>query len=179
VRAFGHAVIFTFAHEFNVSGQYPWSAGDSEHTTPAQWIKAWDTVQADINDHGGSQHAWWMWVPNVDTGGTTRPFRAWWPGRQHVGLVGLDGSPLPRFRLDTFQQVFGRSFTEMKALTSRHIFIAETDLAAENGSGGTQTVTQFVRAARAAGATGLLQYQDGTPALSKKQWAELDAALGV
>jgi len=179
VRAFGHPVIFTFAHEFNVSGQYPWSAGDSEHTTPAQWIKAWDTVQADIDQKGTSRLAWWMWAPNVDTGGSTRPFRAWWPGRRHVGMVGLDGSPLPRFKLDTFRQVFGRSFTEMKALTKLPLFIAETDLAAENGSGGTQTVTQFVRAARADGATGLLQYQDGSPALSEKQWSELDAALGV
>jgi hypothetical protein len=177
IRAFGHPVILTFAHEFNVSGQYPWAVGGSEHTTPAQWIRAWDTVRADVNDHDASGQAWWMWVPNVDTGGTTHPFRAWWPGRRHVGMVGLDGSPLPKYRLDTFGEVFGRSFTELKALTRLRIFIAETDLAAETGQHHTQTVTQFVRAALADGATGLLQFQDGTPALSKKQWSELDAVL--
>jgi hypothetical protein len=56
---------------------------------------------------------------------------------------------------------------------------SETDLAPETGSGGTQTVTQFVQAALAAGATGLLQFQDGTPALSSEQWSELDAALAA
>jgi hypothetical protein len=179
VASFGHPVILTFAHEFNVSGQYPWSIGDSEHTTPAQWIKAWDTTQSDIDSHGGSQYAWWMWVPNADTGGTTHPFAAWWPGQQHVSMVGLDGYPQTQYGLDTFQQVFGKSFTEMKALTTLPIFISETDLAPETGSGGTQTVTQFVKAALAAGATGLLQFQDGTPSLTSNQWSELDAALAA
>jgi beta-mannanase len=177
VQAFGHPIIFTFAHEFNVSGQYPWSYGDSEGTTPAQWIQAWDTVETDINNSGGSQNAWWMWAPNADTGGSTQPFAAWWPGQQHVNMVGIDGYPQTQYGLDTFQQVFGQSFTEMKALTSLPIFISETDLAPETGSGGTQTVTQFVQAALAAGATGLLQFQDGTSALSSEQWSELDAAL--
>lgn len=175
VKAFAHPVIFTFAHEFNVSGQYPWSTGDSENTTPAQWIRAWDTVRADINGNGASPYAFWMWVPNVDTGGTTRPFAPWWPGAQEVDMVGLDG--YPGYGNNTFQQVFGKSFTEMKALTNLPIFIAETDLAAETGSDGTQTVTQFVQAALADGASGLLIFQDGTPAMSSQQWSELDAAL--
>jgi hypothetical protein len=179
VASFGHPVIFTFAHEFNVSGQYPWSIGDSEHTTPAEWIKAWDIVQADINNAGASQYAWWMWAPNADTGGTTHPFAPWWPGQQQVGMVGVDGYPQTQYGLDTFQEVFGKSFTEMKALTSLPIFISETDLAPETGSGGTQTVTQFVKAALAAGATGLLQFQDGTAALTSAQWKELDAALNI
>jgi hypothetical protein len=179
VQKFGHPVIFTFAHEFNVSGQYPWSHGDSEGTTPTQWIKAWDTVQADIDNHGGSQNAWWMWVPNVYTGGSTVPFKPWWPGAQHVNMVGLDGYPQTQYGLDTFQQTFGRSFTQMKALTTLKIFISETDLAPETGSGGTQTVTTFVKAALNDGATGVLVFQDGTPAMSSKQWSELDAALGI
>jgi mannan endo-1,4-beta-mannosidase len=175
VKAFGHPVIFTFAHEFNVSGQYPWSAGDSERTTPAQWIQAWDTVQGDIDGNGAGRYASWMWVPNADTGGTTRPFAAWWPGAQHVDMVGVDG--YPGWGNNTFGQVFGRSFAEMKALTGLPIFIAETDLASETGSDGTQTVTQFVRAALADGASGLLVYQDGSPDMSSRQWSELDAAL--
>ncbi len=178
VQAFGHPIIFTFAHEFNVSGQYPWSYGDSEGTTATQWIKAWDTVQADINNNGGSQNAWWMWVPNADTGGSTQPFAAWWPGSSHVNMVGIDGYPQPQYGLNTFAQTFGQSFTEMKALTSLPIFIAETDVSVETGSAGTQTITQFVQSALAAGATGLVQFQDGTPALTSAQWSELDAALG-
>lgn len=175
VKAFAHPVIFTFAHEFNVSGQYPWSVGDSEGTTPAQWIKAWDTVQADINDNGASQYASWMWAPGTDVGGTTHPFAAWWPGAQHVDMVGMDG--YPGYGKYTFQQVFGQGFKEMKALTNLPIFIAETDLASETGSNGTQTVTQFVQAALADGASGFLIFEDGTPPMSSQQWSELDAAL--
>jgi hypothetical protein len=32
----GKPVVLTFAHEFNVSGQYPWAQGECEGTTPAQ-----------------------------------------------------------------------------------------------------------------------------------------------
>jgi hypothetical protein len=64
IAAFGHPVILTFAHEFNLSGQYPWAEGDCEDTTPAQWIKAWDTVRSDIDaTAGGLAH--FMWSPSV------------------------------------------------------------------------------------------------------------------
>jgi hypothetical protein len=45
----GKPVMLTFAHEFNVSGQYPWAQGDCEGTTPAQWITAWDAVRNDVD----------------------------------------------------------------------------------------------------------------------------------
>jgi len=172
VHKFAHPVIFTFAHEFNVSGQYPWSYGDAEGTTPAQWIKAWDTTSSVIMETGGKHWAWWMWIPNVDTGGTTRPFAAWWPGQHHVTMVGLDGYPQPQYGLDTFAEIFGRSFAEMHALTKLPVFIAETDVAAAKPS-----ITAFVSAMKASGGTGLLQFQDGSPALSAGQWAQLDRAL--
>jgi hypothetical protein len=183
VKSFGHPVILTFAHEFNVAGQYPWAETDSEHTTPAQWIQAWDTVQADIDNSGASQNAWWMWAPGADTGCqpgcTLYPFTPYWPGAAHVNMVGVDGYPNTQFNQDTFQQTFGHAFAEMKTLTNLPIFISETDLAPETGTGGTQTVTQFVQSALADGATGILQFQDGTTPLSTQQWAELDAALAA
>jgi len=172
VHQFAHPVIFTFAHEFNVSGQYPWATGGAEQTTPAQWIKAWDTVESAIMSSGGNHWAWWMWVPNVDTGGTTTPFAAWWPGKHHVTMVGLDGYPQPQYGLTTYAAVFARSFTEMKALTKLPIFISETDVANAEPS-----ISAFVAALRSHGATGLLQFQDGLPSLTSAQWTELDKAL--
>jgi hypothetical protein len=68
IAAFGHPVIVTFAHEFNISGQYPWAQGDCEGTTPAQWIQAWDTVRSDI-DATANGLAYFMWAPGADTGG--------------------------------------------------------------------------------------------------------------
>jgi hypothetical protein len=182
-------VIFTYGHEFNVSGQYPWAAGDtgscgSSPCTPAQWIAAWDAVQAAINGNGASQYAYWMWAPNADTGGSTVNFTAWWPGASHVDMVGLDGYPQggPGWGLCDFQELFGQSFTEMKSLTSLPIFISETDLAplstSQDCNGGSyETITDFMSDLFSNGGDGILQFQDGTTGLTSAQWSELDAAL--
>jgi beta-mannanase len=129
-------VIFTWGHEFNVEGQYPWAAGDtgscgSTPCTPAQWVAAWNAVQAQIDSNGASQYASWMWAPNADTGGSTVNFTPWWHGLKRVDMAGLDGYPQsgPGWGLCNFQELFGQSFTEMRSLTSLPIFISETDLA--------------------------------------------------
>jgi beta-mannanase len=182
-------VIFTWGHEFNVSGQYPWAAGDtgscgSSPCTPAQWVAAWNAVQGQIDSNGASAYASWMWVPNADTGGSTVNFTPWWHGLKRVDMVGLDGYPQggPGWGLCNFQELFGQSFTEMKSLTSLPVFIAETDLAPLSTSqqcngGGYQTITSFIVDLFQAGGDGILQYQDGTPALTSAQWTELDTAL--
>lgn len=182
-------VIFTWGHEFNVSGQYPWSAGDtgscgSSPCTPAQWVAAWNAVQAQIDSNGASQYASWMWVPNADTGGSTVNFTPWWHGLKRVDMVGLDGYPQSGsgWGLCDFQELFGRSFAEMKSLTSLPVFLSETDLAPLSTSqdcdgGGYQTITGFIADLFSNGGDGILQFQDGTPALTSAQWSELDAAL--
>ena len=182
-------VIFTYGHEFNVSGQYPWAAGDtgscgSSPCTPVQWIAAWDAVQEAIDGNGAARYASWMWAPNADTGGSTENFTAWWPGASHVSMVGLDGYPQsgPGWGLCNFQELFGQSFTEMKSLTSLPVFISETDLAPLSTSQdcdgqGYETITAFISDLFKDGGDGVLQFQDGTPALTSAQWTELDAAL--
>jgi hypothetical protein len=47
----------------------------------------------------------------------------------------------------------------------------------ECNGGGYQTITSFIADLFQAGGDGILQYQDGTPALTSAQWSELDAAL--
>jgi hypothetical protein len=125
-----------------------------------------------------------MWVPNADTGGSTVNFTPWWPGASHVSMVGLDGYPQSGsgWGLCNFQELFGRSLTEMKSLTSLPVFISETDLAPLSttqkcNGGGYQTITSFIADLFSNGGDGILQFQDGTPALTSAQWTELDAAL--
>jgi hypothetical protein len=89
-----------------------------------------------------------------------------------VTMVGVDGYPQPQYGLNTFSEVFGRSFAEMRTLTKLRVFVAETDLAQAKPS-----ITAFVSAMKADRGTGLLQFQDGTLALTKAQWAKLDKAL--
>ena len=189
VGQLGKPVMFTFAHEPNAAGQYPWSQGDtgscgSSPCTPEQWIAAWDAVQAQIDSNGASRYASWIWAPNADTGGSTVNFTPWWPGASHVGMAGLDGYPQsgPGWGLCNFQELFGRSFAEMKSLTRLPVFLSETDLAplstSQDCNGGSyQTITSFMSDLFSNGGDGILQFQDGTPALTSAQWSELDAAL--
>ena len=177
IASFGHPVIVTFAHEFNVKGQYPWAHGDCEKTTAAQWIKAWDVVRSDI-DSTASGLAYFMWAPNVYTGGTTIKPTPYWPGSSKVDMVGVDGYPDTQFgsQFGTFSGEFGPVFRQIHALTSLPIFISETDLAPLDSSG-YQTIPSFISDLCSNGGDGVLQFQDGTPQLSTKQWTQLDNAL--
>jgi hypothetical protein len=111
-------------------------------------------------------------------------FTPWWHGLKRVDMVGLDGYPQsgPGWGLCDFQKLFGQSFTEMKSLTSLPVFISETDLAPLSTSldcdgHSYQTITSFISDLFANGGDGILQFQDGTPALTSAQWTELDRAL--
>jgi hypothetical protein len=177
IASFGHPVIVTFAHEFNVSGQYPWAQDDCEGTTAAQWIKAWDTVKADIEGTAGGL-AYFMWAPGANTGGTTIDPTPYWPGSSEVDMIGVDGYPDTEWgsRFGTFSGLLGPVFSEIHALTSLPIFIAETDLAPLDGSG-YESLKDFISDLCSSGGDGVLQFQDGTAAMSSTQWTELDNAL--
>lgn len=182
IASFGHPVILTFAHEFNVSGQYPWSENDCEKTTAAQWIQAWDTVRSDI-DSTANGLAYFMWVPGAatETGGedTTYDPTPYWPGASNVDMVGVDGYPNTRYAASqgTFQGVFGLVFSQIQALSSLPIFIAETNLARLDGSG-YETIPHFISDLCSDGGDGVLEWEDGgEPTMTSTQWTELDNAL--
>jgi transcriptional regulator with XRE-family HTH domain len=178
IAAFGHPVIITFAREFNVSGQYPWAQGGCEGASPAQWIKAWDTVRSDIDAHArGLAH--FMWAPGADTGGTTTDPTPYWPGASQVDMVGVEGFPDIRWglQLGTFSGVFGPVFNEVHSLTRLPIFIAETNLAPLDGPG-YQSLAGFISDLCSNGGNGVLQFQETQP-LSRAQWSELDKALAT
>jgi hypothetical protein len=181
VKSLGKPVIFTFAHEFNVSGQYPWAVGDtgscgSSQCSPTTWIQAWDHVESVI-DKAAGQNAFWMWCPNVDSGGQNTNPVAWWPGTAEVSMVGVDGYPaFVSSSGGSFQTDFGQTFSEIHTKTELPIFIAETDLS-PLGSGGYESIPSFIQDLFADGGDGILQFQDGTPALTATQWSQLDTAL--
>jgi hypothetical protein len=184
IASYGHPVVLTFAHEFNVSGQYPWSAGDtgscgSSSCTAAQWIAAWDEVQSIVDANAGG-NAFWMWAPNADTGGTTIDPSPYWPGASHVDLVGVDGYPDTTYgsQFGTFTGEFGPTFTEIRNLGyTGGIFISETNLAPLDGSG-YETIPQFISDLCTDGGTGFLEWEDGgAPAMTSTQWNEANTAL--
>lgn len=176
IATFGHPVILTFARQFNISGQYPWSQGDCEHTTPAQWKKAWEVVRSDITSTAAGL-AYFMWAPSVDTGGTSIDPTPYWPGTPEVDMVGVEGFLDTTWgeRLGTFSGMFGPTFQQIHAVTKLPIFIAETDLAPLDGPG-YESLPGFIADLCASGGDGVLQFQEENN-LSSKQWTELDNAL--
>jgi hypothetical protein len=171
IASYGHPVVLTFAHEFNVNGQYPWAVGmkngscGSSPCTPSQWIAAWDEVQSIVDANAGG-NAFWLWAPNADTGGdttaggTTDP-SPWWPGASSVDLVGVDGYPDTTYasQFGTFSGEFGPTFSEIRNLGwTGGIFISETNLSPLDSSG-YETVPQFISDLCTAGGTGFLEWE--------------------
>src|SRR5487761_1011857 len=98
IASTGKPCILTFAHEMNVSGQYPWSQGDTGSgpgggaLTASERIAGWTYVRAKVNSTAGG-HALWMWACNSYTGGTTISPAAYWPSSALPDMVGIDGYP--------------------------------------------------------------------------------------
>lgn len=178
IAAYGKPVIVTFAHEFNIGGQYPWAKGDACGTTPAQWIQAWDAARTGINAHAGGD-AFWMWAPNVDPNGSNTIAKTYWPGAANVDMLGVDGYPGFCECGGTFADTFGGTFSELHSLSALPIFVSETNLA-ELGSGGFEAITPFIADLKADGGTGVLEFEEGSLAkMTPAQWTEADAALAA
>jgi hypothetical protein len=118
VRAFGHPVILSFAHEMN-GNWYPWGAG---HTSPATFVAAWRHVVQIFRDEGAS-NVTWVWTVNAITG-PGASLNPWWPGAQWVNWVGIDGYYY--VDTDSFDSVFGQTIAQLRTFSSAPVMIAET-----------------------------------------------------
>jgi hypothetical protein len=108
VRAYGHPVVISFAHEMN-GNWYPWGFG---HVSPATWVAAW------------------LWAVNW-TATDNPPLRSWWPGSSYVTWVGIDGYlTAPR---STFDTVFTPTLADIRAFSNAPVLIAETAVGPASG----------------------------------------------
>lgn len=184
IAAAGKPVIITFAHEFNVSGQYPWAQGDCEGTTASQWVSAWDAVRNDI-DSTADGLAYFMWVPDVfnGAGGTVVDPTPYWPGASNVDMVGVDGYPQSQYGETTFANTFAQTFSIIQALSGESaiaqpkIFVAETNFSPLD-SGSYESIPDMMSDICSNGGDGTLQFvgYSGEPDLTSAQWTELDTA---
>jgi beta-mannanase len=130
--AYGKPVFIRLAEEMNGSWD-TWGAG-VDGNTPASYIAMWRHVVS-IFRLAHATNVRWVWSPNVHNG-STRPFQQYYPGDAWVDYVALDGynegSRLGAWQ--SFAQVFGKSYTELAALTTKPMMIAETASAEEGGS---------------------------------------------
>jgi beta-mannanase len=160
IAAYGHPVMMTFAHEMNADW-YPWGLGGTEGVTPAQWVAAWDHVVT-VVDAAAPGLVDWVWAPNDEQARGAGSVAAYWPGDKYVDTVGIDGY----LHTDsaTYQSIFGRTVADIRALTSRPIWIAETGLNVDATTAA--RLTSYVAAVRAAGIQGLLYFDTGASTLT-------------
>jgi len=169
IGAFGQPVLVTFAHEMN-GDWYPWGYGGSEHTTPAQWIAAWDHVVTVI-DAQAPGLVTWVWAPNVEKFAVS--VAQYWPGAQYVGAVGLDG-----YLADdgaTYQSEFDQTVADVRALTGLPIWISETGVNQDATTAA--RLAALADAAEDSGLTGLLYFDKGSATLTTAQEQTLAAVM--
>lgn len=189
IAATGKPVILTFAHEMNVSGQYPWAQGDTGSgpgggaLTAAEWIAGWKYVHDKVNSTAGG-YALWMWACSAYTGGTTISPAAYWPGSSYVDMVGIDGYPSTQYgaTLGTFAGQLQPTVTIIRGLGwSNPIFISETNLAQMVSSGG-ESIASFVSDMYTAGISGILEFEDASwdlPQMTSAQWTQYNNAVAA
>ena len=134
VRDWGQPVRLRFAHEMNGSW-YPWAEGVNGNVA-GDYVNAWRHVRAIFRTVGATNVSW-IWSPNVVSPSTT-PLSGLYPGDAEVDSVGIDGynggTALPWGGWKTFDQLFGETLRQVRAITSREIMLSEVASVEAGGS---------------------------------------------
>jgi hypothetical protein len=116
-KTFGSQIVLSFGHEMNGTW-YPWGR---LHATPQQFIGAWRSVHS-IFARKHVTNVTWSWDPSH--GGA--PASQWWPGSRYVDWIGIDGYLRPG---QTYSGIFSQQLANIRSVTHRPAFIAETAVA--------------------------------------------------
>jgi mannan endo-1,4-beta-mannosidase len=117
VKTFGSQIVLSFGHEMNGTW-YPWGR---LHATPQQFIEAWRHIHS-LFARKHVTNVIWSWDPSH--GGA--PASQWWPGSRYVDWIGIDGYLRPG---QTYSGIFSQQLANIRSVTSRPAFIAETAVA--------------------------------------------------
>jgi len=118
VADYGHPVVIGFGHEMNA----PWYTWGYGHVSPSTFVAAWRHIVT-VFSREGADNVIWLWTIQADEPGTG-PISAWWPGKQYVKWVGIDGYySTPS---DSFTSVFARTIEQVRAFTGKPILLSET-----------------------------------------------------
>jgi len=136
IRAFGHPVTIRLMHEMN-GNWYPWGLGVNGNR-PGEYVRAWQHVHDRFTALGVTDVAW-MWAPNAVYKGSA-PLASLYPGDAYVTEVGLSNYNWGRYSHDgfatewmSFSQLFDQSITQLRAVTKRPLWIAETGSSDKGG----------------------------------------------
>jgi mannan endo-1,4-beta-mannosidase len=123
VKAFRCDIVLSFGHEMN-GWWYPWGLPD---TPPSVFKAAWRHFH-DVFAAEGVRNVIWSWDPTQQysqyrPGRTATPAGEWFPGNKYVDWIGIDGY---LGRGQTFKGIFGHQLRDIRRLTHKPIYLAET-----------------------------------------------------
>lgn len=148
VRAYGKPVVIGFAAEANGT----WDQWGRGHTSPADWVAAWQHIVT-VFRHDGANNVIWLWTINaVNLHATRSSPQPWWPGASYVTWVGIDGYYY--FPGETWLSVFGATITDIRTFTGKPILISETSVSPSSAA--PAQITELYANARAAGVIGVI-----------------------
>jgi len=152
VRSFGLGVILSFGHEMNGN----WYSWGYRHTSPATFVAAWRHI-VQLFRSVGARNVTWLWTVNVEPKPNPAKLSSlapWWPGKDYVTWVGLDGYYL--HPSSQFAEVFGSTILAVREVTKDPILISET--AAVPAAGQSAKIPELFAGIRTYGLLGFIWF---------------------
>jgi mannan endo-1,4-beta-mannosidase len=123
VKAFPCYIVLSFGHEMN-GWWYPWGL---PWTRPKAFKAAWQHFH-EVFAAERVRNVIWSWDPTHQysrskSGRTAYPASMWYPGNKYVDWIGIDGYVGAG---QNFKQVFGYQLRDIRRLTRKPIYLAET-----------------------------------------------------
>lgn len=133
-KAWGKPYYLRPNHEMN-GDWYPWSERTNGNK-PGEYVQAWKHMK-DIFTSEGVTNVMWVWCPNVNYSGST-PLINLYPGESYVDWTCMDGYNwgYDNGGWQSFTQIFGSTYQQLTALSSKPIMIGETASAEQGGNKG-------------------------------------------
>ena len=128
VRDYGHPVVLSFGPEMNAD----WYSWGYRQASAPEFIAAWRHIVS-VFQAQRADNVRWLWTAETVTPGdaSVQSPDAWWPGRNYVTWVGMDGY-FDRSG-ETFTALFGPTVTDLRALTGDPILVTATGATSQAG----------------------------------------------
>jgi beta-mannanase len=146
VKAWGRPLVLRFAHEMN-GNWYPWAESVNGNRA-GQYAAAYRRVVT-LFRSAGVTNVTWVWSPNVSYPGSTA-LGGLFPGDGYVDWTALDGynwGSTAASGWQSFEQVFGPSIAQVRALSARPLMLAEIGCAEQGGDKAAWIADYFTRLA--------------------------------
>jgi beta-mannanase len=142
LRALGKPVMLRLDPEMN--GNWCSYSPGVDGTTATDYVAAWQHLHKLFLAEGAT-NVRWVWSPNVEYNGST-PLPSLYPGDAYVDWVALDGYNWGNTNghiWQSYTSVFSQSLSDLKALTSKPIMLAEVASSTVGGSKSTWITNMF------------------------------------